>query len=124
MNSKQQIALIIGLVSLVMLWLIPPWMHTDSQGVGQSMGYAPIWKPPVQTKSKSADILGFRFDFDESIYANTIDWSTLMAEAAVVALLTGASIAVLGLNLQDRSQKKVQPGSATEKDRTKISSTA
>ena len=97
MNSKQQVALTIGLVALVMIWLIPPWLHTDSEGANQTMGYAPVWNPPVVTHSKSADFLGFKFEFDESIHANTIDWSTLAAEAGVVALLTGAVIAVLGI---------------------------
>lgn len=97
MNSKQQVALIIGLLALVMIWMVPPWLSTESDGTTQSMGYGPIWHPPVHTKTKGADILGLRFEIDESLQANTIDWSTLLGEGGVVLLVTAASVAILGL---------------------------
>lgn len=105
MNSKQQLALVIGLIAMVMIWIVPPWQHSDSAGAKQSMGYSPIWMPPVHTETKGADILGIvKFQVNESVQANTIDWSTLIGEGFVILLVTGGSIALLGMG-NNSSQK-------------------
>lgn len=97
MNSKQQAALLLGLVALVMIWVVPPWQHVDSDGAAKSMGYSPLWSPPVKTESQGANILGFKLELKESEQANAIDWQTLIGEGGVVVLTTAAAIALCGM---------------------------
>lgn len=104
MNSKQQMALVFGLVALVVIWMVPPWQRVESDGTAQTMGYGPIWHPPVRTNAKNANILGIvKLEMDETVQANSIDWTTLIGEGAVVLLLSGTAIAILGMNKSGKS---------------------
>ncbi len=106
MNVKQQAALLTGLVALVIIWLVPPWQHVDSEGAAKSMGYSPLWSPPVKTESQGANILGFKLELQESEQANAIDWQTLIGEGGVVVLTTAAAMALCGMKRKSISQQR------------------
>jgi len=94
MNGKQQVSLLIGLIALLLIWLVPPWRHVDSDGVVKSMGYSPLWQPPVHTETQGANILGLKFELKESEQANAIDWQRLVGEGAVVLIASGVAFAL------------------------------
>ncbi|MBX9687571.1 MAG: hypothetical protein K2X27_12765 [Candidatus Obscuribacterales bacterium] len=95
MNKRQQLALLIGIAALTLTAIFPPWLHINPGEAPDIMGYGPIWRPPVEKESSSANFLGFSFRFSKPVEANQLDWARLLAEEAVVAVVTGAALAIL-----------------------------
>ena len=97
MNAQQRIVFLVGLAVMAVMAMVPPWMHTEPGEAAKPMGYSALWRPPTIQRSEKANIFGIKLEIGlESQKANQIDWQTLLAQGAVVALVTGGVIFLLG----------------------------
>lgn len=93
MHKPQQIIVLIGFGIILLMGLFPPWSFVDDGKVAHSMGYAPIWKPPINRSHNSAEIFGLKLQLNlQSQTANTIDFSKLIMQIAIVAAVTGGAV--------------------------------
>jgi hypothetical protein len=89
MHKTQQLVVAIGFAIIVLMGIFPPWSFVDDNKVSHPMGYAPIWKPPINRSHDSAEVFGMKFQFNmESQAANAIDMPKLMMQIAVAAMVT------------------------------------
>jgi hypothetical protein len=99
MKNGKMVSTLVVLVSfviIVMMGIFPPWSYVDESKVAHSMGYAPIWKAPINHSSESASFMGFKLQVNlQSQTANTIDFAKLMMQIAIVALVSGGTVALL-----------------------------
>lgn len=79
MNDKQKLCLFAGIVVLVLMLLYPPWLHN-----GYYHGYQFLWYTPAL----------------EGLF--TIDWSRLIIQAVVTALVVAGCL----LALNDGARKE------------------
>jgi hypothetical protein len=95
MQKIQQIILFTGLAVIAAMTLFPPWSYVDDNKVNQPMGYAPLWKPPMEQHQNSANILGFKVQLNlETQKANTIDLGRLAIQYALVGAVTAGALAL------------------------------
>jgi hypothetical protein len=95
MHKTQQLIVIIGFGIIVLMGIFPPWSFIDGSKVTHSMGYAPIWKPPVNRSHDSAEIFGLKLQLNlQSQAANSIDFSKLIMQIAIAAVVTGGAVAL------------------------------
>jgi hypothetical protein len=90
MNFKQQTAVRIGLVAIVLVGIFPPWRGTSNSAPGRGevpAGYAPVFLPPEYVKFKG-DSGGYPTD-------PHIDLSLLLTQWVLVAALTGLIVSFL-----------------------------
>jgi hypothetical protein len=93
MHKIQQLIVVIGFGIIVLMGIFPPWSFVDENKVPHSMGYAPIWKPPVIRSHDSAEIFGLKLQLNlQSQAANSIDFSKLVMQIAIVAMVTGGAV--------------------------------
>jgi hypothetical protein len=96
MHKTQQLVVLAGLLIVVVMGIFPPWNYVDEGKVGRPMGYAPIWKPPIERQTETADIFGFKLKLDvQSEKANSIDFARLMAQIAIMSAVTGGAVLLL-----------------------------
>src|SRR5688572_26205227 len=96
MQKTQHIIILVGIVLAVLMAVYPPWAYVDESKVAHPMGYAPIWKPPVERQRDSAEILGFKLQLDvQTRAANTIDFPRLLIQIAILSLVTGGAVVLL-----------------------------
>jgi hypothetical protein len=96
MQKTQQIIVMIGVALVVAMALFPPWSFVDENKVAQPMGYAPIWKPPVERHQDSAQIFGIKLNIDvQTQKANTIDLGRLAIQMLLVAAVTAGAVTLL-----------------------------
>lgn len=73
MPKTQQLIVLIGFGIIVLMGIFPPWSFVDQSRAVHSMGYAPIWKPPVHRSQESAEIFGVKLQLNlQSQAANSI----------------------------------------------------
>jgi hypothetical protein len=95
-GSTTSLVVLAGFVIIVLMGLFPPWSYVDDSKVAHSMGYAPVWKPPINRSSESASFLGFKLQVNlQSETANTIDFAKLMMQIGIVALVCGGAVTLL-----------------------------
>jgi hypothetical protein len=93
MHKTQQLIVVIGFGIIILMGIFPPWSFIDENKVPHSMGYAPIWKPPVNRSQESAEIFGIKLQLNlQSQAANSIDFAKLVMQIAIVALVTGGAV--------------------------------
>jgi hypothetical protein len=93
MDKTQQFFIVVGFGIILLMGIFPPWSFVDDDKVTHSMGYSPIWKPPVSRSHDTAQFLGFKLQLDlQSQSANAIDLSKLVMQIAVVAAVTGGAV--------------------------------
>ena len=93
MQNIQQIIVIAGILLIVVMGIFPPWVYVDDQKIAHPMGYAPLWKPPVDRQQSSAEVLGMKFQLNlQTQTANTIDLMRLIMQIAIVATVTGGAL--------------------------------
>jgi hypothetical protein len=96
MQKTQQIIVLIGIALAVAMALFPPWSFVDENKVSQPMGYAPIWKPPVNRHQDSAEIFGIKLNLDlQTQKANSIDLGRLAIQILLVAAVTAGAVVLL-----------------------------
>jgi hypothetical protein len=94
-NTKQNIVLM-GIILTILMALFPPWVYVDDGKVAHPMGYAPIWKAPIQRHDQSAEIFGIKLQLSaQSQTANSIDIFRLMVQIAIVCAVTGGAVVLL-----------------------------
>ncbi len=93
MHKTQQLIVLLGFVLIFIMGIFPPWVFVDENKVGQPMGYAPIWKPPVERHQESAEFLGIKLKLDlHTQTANTIDFARLLVQIAIVFAVTSGAV--------------------------------
>ena len=75
MNQRQTVAMWVGVAVVAAILLFPPWVRPRSGGVLVGEGFAPLWNRPIAVAR--------------------VDVATLLAEWAVVVMITGAAIVTL-----------------------------
>lgn len=84
---------LIGILLVVGMGLYPPWSYVDDNKTVQPMGYAPLWKPPVDRNQDSAEIFGIKLYLDvQTQKANQIDLGRLALQIIIVAAVTGGAL--------------------------------
>lgn len=92
MHKTQQLIVLTGFGIIVLMGIFPPWSFVDESKVTHFMGYSPIWKPPVNRSHESAEIFGVKLQLNlQSEAANSIDFSKLLMQIAIVAVVTGGA---------------------------------
>lgn len=90
MDKTQKLIALTGLTVIVLMGLYPPWVYLDEEKVAHPMGYAFIWKPPVEHRQDSANFFGITLKLDtQSQSANHIDMMRLALQIAVTAVVMG-----------------------------------
>jgi hypothetical protein len=93
MHKSQQLIVLIGFGLIVLMGIFPPWSLVDDNKVAHFMGYAPIWKPPVNRSQETAQIFGIKLQLNmQSEAANSIDFAKLILQIAIVAVVTGGTV--------------------------------
>ncbi len=96
MQKTQQLIVLAGIVIVFLMGIFPPWNYVDDNKMGHPMGYAPIWRPPVQRQTDSAEFLGIKLKLDvQTQTANTIDFSRLMMQIAIMFAVAGGAVFLL-----------------------------
>lgn len=97
MNKAQLTAVIMGALVMTLVGLFPPWMIVQAGEPTLKMGYAPLWKPPIQRHVSRADLFGIKIEVDmEPLLANSIDWAQLLAQWASIGAFTFGAVVLLG----------------------------
>lgn len=96
MHKTQQLIVLIGMALIFLMVIYPPWLYVDDRKVEHPMGYALIWKPPVERQQDTANLFGFKLQLDvQTETANTIDLLRLLMQIAVVCAVTGGAVVLL-----------------------------
>lgn len=96
MHKTQQLVVLAGLIIVFLMGMFPPWHYVDEGKVDHPMGYAPIWRPPVERQTETAEILGFKLKLDvQSEKANAIDFSRLIMQFMIMFAVTGGAVVLL-----------------------------
>ncbi|MDZ4838033.1 MAG: hypothetical protein SGJ27_29975 [Candidatus Melainabacteria bacterium] len=95
-NKAQTVIVLSGLAIIVLMGLFPPWTYVDDHKVDHPMGYAPLWKPPSENRTNSADIFGLKLELGaHSRAANSIDLLRLSIQIAIVCAVTSGACFLL-----------------------------
>jgi hypothetical protein len=95
MQTQQNIVLM-GIIISVLMAIYPPWVYVDDNKVAHPMGYALLWKPPVERHQDSAELFGIKVALSvQTKTANTIDLFRLLMQIAAVCVITGGAAVVL-----------------------------
>ncbi len=87
--QMQQIVVLLGMVLVIGMCIYPPWQSQEPGQPPRSMGYAPIWQPPVEKHQAGIDVLGLKVQMGEqSTTANQIDLMRLAIQCGIVAGVT------------------------------------
>lgn len=84
MNKNQKIVIMIGLIVIVLMGVVPPWVYTFSlQGSRSkySAGYSPIVSPPPRQA-------------DHPAYGVSLDISRLLMQWALVGMVAGGLVLI------------------------------
>lgn len=96
MHKTQQLVVLAGIILVFLMGIFPPWSYVDEGKAGRPMGYAPIWKPPVERQTDTAEFLGIKLKLDvQSEKANTIDFSRLIMQITIMFAVTGGAVLLL-----------------------------
>ncbi len=96
MQKTQKIVVLTGIILIFLMGIFPPWLYVDESKVGHPMGYAPIWKPPVDRQRDTAELLGFKLQMDiQTQKANTIDLARLLIQIAILSVVTTGVVVLL-----------------------------
>jgi hypothetical protein len=96
MHKTQQIIVLIGVLLISLMILYPPWVYVDDHQTQHPMGYAPIWKPPIERHQDTAELFGFKLQLNLQTHtANTIDLFRLLVQIAAVCAVTGGATVLL-----------------------------
>jgi len=77
MNQQQTVAMWVGIAVAAAMFLFPPWL-SGTEGSSAGAGFAPLWnRPPWRPAGTRVDV------------------ALLLAEWALVAVITGAAIVTL-----------------------------
>lgn len=99
--TKAQVSIIVLSVAVfVGMVLLPPWMHLADDGARQSMGYGPIWHPPVVSQEQGINLFGLKLEVEEQVRATRIDWERLALQGLVMLLAGCAAYFVAGSSLR------------------------
>lgn len=96
MNSLQKFVLLAGIIFAVATLMYVPWNYVDDDGERQPVGYGMLNKPPVAQEQHGINILGLKIGVSETIKGNEVDSSRVMPTLAVIVLVTGGLLLVLG----------------------------
>ncbi len=91
MNKNQKIVIMIGLIVIVLMGVVPPWVHTVSLLGSQtkySAGYSPIISAPSR-------------QYDAPAYGVSLDISRLLMQWALVGMVAGGLVLIL----KDKDEK-------------------
>lgn len=94
MSKTQLLILVMSVAVLLGMVLLPPWMHQANDGGRQSMGYGPIWHPPVVNQEQGINIFGLKLEVEEQVRATRIDWERLLLQGLMVVIVGGAAYVV------------------------------
>jgi hypothetical protein len=96
MHKTQQIIVLIGILVISLMVLYPPWVYVDHHQTQHPMGYAPIWKPPIERQHDTAELFGIKLQLDLQTHsANTIDLFRLLVQIAGVCAVAGGATVLL-----------------------------
>lgn len=96
MQKTQQLIVLAGIILTVLMIIYPPWNYVDESKIGHPMGYAPIWKPPIERQTDSAEFLGIKLKLDvQTQKANTIDFARLMMQIGIMFAVAGGAVFLL-----------------------------
>lgn len=96
MQKTQQMVILVGVIFVCAMALYPPWTYIDDSKTSHPMGYAPIWKAPVERHHDSASLLGIKFNLDtQSQTANSVDLMRLLVQIVIASVVTGGAVMVL-----------------------------
>lgn len=116
MHKTQQFIIVIGFGIILLMGIFPPWSFVDDSKVSQSMGYAPIWKPPVYRSHSTAELFGLKLQLNlQSQTANAIDFSKLIMQIAIVPCILGSAVLVFVLSLASHGFKRTRSGHSLNK---------
>lgn len=96
MTKAQLSIILVSAAVLVGMALLPPWVHHTDNGARQSMGYGPLWQPPVAQQEQGINIFGLKLEVEEQIRASKVDWERLFLQALMVIVVGGGAYLVLG----------------------------
>lgn len=95
--TRAQISILIASVAVMIgMVLLPPWVHHNDDGARQSMGYGPLWQPPVAKQEEGINIFGLKLEVEEQIRASKVDWERLILQSLAVLVAGGAAYAIAG----------------------------
>lgn len=96
MDKTQKLIALTGITVIVLMGLYPPWVYVDEEKVAHPMGYAFIWKPPVEHRQDSANFFGITLKLDmQSQSANHIDMMRLVLQVAVTIVVMGGAMLLM-----------------------------
>jgi hypothetical protein len=96
MQNSRQAIIVLGIAIIALMSIFPPWEYIDDKKVGHSMGYAPVWKPPVVQQHDSASIFGIKLELDIGAKTSaSIDFKTLLIQIGILSLVIGGAAALL-----------------------------
>jgi hypothetical protein len=96
MNRAQLSIIVLSLATLIVMALLPPWVHLADDGTRQSMGYGPLWHPPVVEQQQGINFFGLKLEVEEQIRATKVDWERLLLQVVVVTLASGTAYFIAG----------------------------
>ncbi len=104
--TKAQVSIIVLSVAVLAgMVLLPPWMHLTEDGARQSMGYGPIWHPPVVSQEQGINLFGLKLEVEEQVRATRIDWERLVLQGMMVLVAGGAAYFIAGNSLRGASRE-------------------
>lgn len=96
MHKTQKLIVLFGIILISLMGAYPPWMYIDDRKVEHPMGYAPIWKPPIQRQIDMAEVFGIKLELDaQTQAANNVDLLRLLMQIAIVSVVTGGAVFLL-----------------------------
>lgn len=92
----QKVLLLLGMLMVIAMCLYPPWQYAEPGKPAMSMGYAPIWQPPVVQEQAKADLFGFKLQMGTTTFrANQIDLLRLAIQCSIMVGVTAILVRVV-----------------------------
>ncbi len=96
MHKTQKFIVLVGIILIILMGVYPPWLYIDEGKIEHPMGYAPIWRPPIERHHNTAELFGVKLQLDfQDKTANTIDLFRLFMQIAVLSAVTGGAVVLL-----------------------------
>jgi hypothetical protein len=84
------------MLMVIAMCLYPPWQYAEPGKPAFSMGYAPIWQPPVVQEQAKAELFGFKLQMGTNTFrANQIDLLRLAIQCFVMVAMTAVLLRVV-----------------------------
>lgn len=96
------------MIVVLAMCLFPPWQHENPGQAPKTMGYAPIWQPPVEKHETNANLFGLKVQLHASTTkANQIDLLRLAMQVGLALAVTAILMRLIAMTSTSSPTKSI-----------------